>query len=168
MEGERRGHTFDLLCIVLTCPSAVPFGPDWLLRMALLLFDWSSLCVYLGSTLLGTDWYCLSCHADATVGFDVGLGAHPVGELCVVVSDGGCGLHHDQQVQRGLPRRPVLRRQRVHRPSRVPVPGAHFLPGCSHSGHSGCASIMCRTARHSPLHAAGAGPAGCQLALHCT
>ena len=64
----------------------------------------------------------LSLRAIAT-----GLGAHPVRELCVVIGHGGSRLHHDQQVQRGLPWRPLLRWQRVHRPSREPVPGWHLI-----------------------------------------
>lgn len=52
-----------------------------------------------------------------------GAGAHPVGELCFQVGDGCGGVGHDQQVQRGVPRRPVLWRQRVHRPGRAALPG---------------------------------------------
>ena len=52
-----------------------------------------------------------------------GFGADPLRELCVYVSHGGCRLSDDQQVLRGLPRRSVLRWQRVHRPGRDTVPG---------------------------------------------
>lgn len=40
---------------------------------------------------------------------DAGAGAHPVRELHVVVSDAGGGIRHDEQVQRGIPWREILR-----------------------------------------------------------
>lgn len=45
--------------------------------------------------------------------FGAGSGAHPVGELHLGVSDAGGGIRHDQQVQRGVPRREILRWKRV-------------------------------------------------------
>mmetsp|Transcript_13029 Transcript_13029/g.41646 ORF Transcript_13029/g.41646 Transcript_13029/m.41646 type:complete len:416 (+) Transcript_13029:3-1250(+) len=53
---------------------------------------------------------------------------HRLGELRAPVRARGGGLRHGQQVLRGLPGRSVLRRQRVHRPGRVPLPAAR-APG---------------------------------------
>jgi hypothetical protein len=41
--------------------------------------------------------------------FDAGVGAHPIREFYVSVSDAGGGFRHDQQVQRGVPWRKILR-----------------------------------------------------------
>mmetsp|Transcript_13903 Transcript_13903/g.29704 ORF Transcript_13903/g.29704 Transcript_13903/m.29704 type:complete len:213 (-) Transcript_13903:1205-1843(-) len=53
-----------------------------------------------------------------------GPGAHPLRELHLPLRDAGRRLHHDQQILRGVPRRALLRRQRVHRPVGAAVPGA--------------------------------------------
>mmetsp|Transcript_17496 Transcript_17496/g.43178 ORF Transcript_17496/g.43178 Transcript_17496/m.43178 type:complete len:244 (+) Transcript_17496:291-1022(+) len=55
-----------------------------------------------------------------------GAGADPLRELHLQVRHGGGGLRDDQQVLRGIPGGAVLRRQRVDRPGRDPVPEARL------------------------------------------